>query len=316
MRAHIIHARHLTNRAPIVNAIMQALKPICKSVDLVAEHDPTSIRPDDVKLFTNTPVPDAEYAYFNAALKPMSVTAISNALKHRLALTRASEDPSCLHLIVEDDSIFTTDFASRLPGLAADYQTNSVLFMGVPVKTDGATVANVFDAYKVLPSCDAYLVDAATAKAMLQEFNTGIRFPCHLQLTYAALKHSVALKAVAPTATVDGTKFGIYASTINVNNPLMYNGHYLRISTLLAKKDELSKDEITQLDTMFTEIDYKMNPEFFYLKAVLETRKKNIDFAMALYSHAYKMYQMYGTPLTQGSDFMRDYMKMFVHVQD
>lgn len=316
VRVHIIHAQHLTNRVPLVNAIIQTLKPVCKQVEIVADKDPGMLSAEDIRLFANKPVPEPDLAYFNGALKPMSVTAISNAMKHRIALSQASEDPSCIHLVLEDDSMITNEFVEKLGVFARTYQSNSVLFLGVPLKPNGTDMADVFDTYAVVPSCDSYLIDAGTAKILLQEYVADIRFGTNIQMTYAAKKHKVDLKAASPTISIDGSKMGLFASTIEVNNRLVYNGHFLRLSALINKQDDLTEEELKMVDEMFTAVDHKMNPEFFYLKAKLENRKKNYDYALALFQQAYKLYDSLGTPLTQGSDFMRDYMKMHIHFQD
>ena len=71
-----------------------------------------------------------------------------------------------------------------------------------------------------------------------------------------------------------------------------------------------------EIDGLFQSFDYKNNPEYFYLKAKYETKKGNYDFARALYKGAFSMYEALGAPLTQGCDFMKDFMKLYREFQD
>jgi GR25 family glycosyltransferase involved in LPS biosynthesis len=316
LKVHILHAQYLANRAALVQLNMQTLHSLGMEVKLVLDKDPNLINQDDAKLLTNAPVPDPELAYFNAVLKPMQITAISNALKHRFALESASKDPSCLHLVLEDDTVFSSNFSEHIKQAMNAYKSNSIVCLGVPVNGESVDrLKSITDMYKVLPCCEAYIVDASTATKMLAEYSS-IRFPNNIQMTYTALKHKISLQAYDTTITVDGTKLGLFASTIEINNRLVFNQTYIALLNIINKAGNLSPEDIKSTNNLFASVDYKNNPEFFYLKAKLETRKKNYDYALALYQRAYTLYENQGTPLGQGSDFMQDYMKLHIHFQD
>jgi hypothetical protein len=245
----------------------------------------------------------------------MQITAVSNAFKHRMALLNASNAPDSVHLVLEDDVVLSANFAEQLKIAMELYETNSVLFLGVPVQVGEGPIKTITDAYKVPPCCESYIVDAQTAGRLVQEYSA-IRFPNNIQMAYSALKHKVDLKSFNPTITVDGSKLGLFASVIEMNNRLVFNPVFVNIYNIVNKPGDLTVEDIETADKLFGAVDYKMNPEFFYLKARLEMKKKNFDYALALYQRAYTLYDSQGTPLGQGSDFMRDYMKLYVHFQD
>jgi hypothetical protein len=118
-----------------------------------------------------------------------------------------------------------------------------------------------------------------------------------------------------PNIFIDGSKLGLYFSSIEVNNRLIFNQDYVTLARLIGEKDEFTDEEQQIVDGLFIDVKLKTNPEFYYLKAVYETKRKNYVFAKAIYEYTYDLFEMNGTVLNNQSTFLRDYMKIFKYLQ-
>lgn len=318
---HVIHAKYLANRrslfAPLIAKLQESQ--LLGSVVMHEECDPNELTAEHTKAFTSNPLPDNDsHAYFNSAIQPLAVTQVSNVLKHKSALSSiaSATDKQQLHMVIEDDVLYGTDVANQIIQAMHLYKPGTILFLGVPSPpcANPPEERNITDFYKVLPCCDSYLLDSKTAAGILPIYNA-IRFPHHVQLTFAALKTQVALKCIAPHVFIDGSKYGVVTSNVEINNRLALNPKYNEMSQAIAALAVSGAVRNQNIDEMFKAFDFKLNPETYYLKARYETKLGNYAFARALYAYAYKLYCNNGTPLTRGSEFMQEYMKIHKHFQ-
>ena len=329
---HVIHAKYLENRVGIYQMLLMRLKEagILEGVNVITDKDPIDIVANDVfQSFTRNNLPnDDKLAYYNGVIKPLGPTQLSNCLKHKLALeaVAACEDDSQVHLVVEDDILFNDSLPTMLEKAIKMSQNNAMLdahkrllmFLGVPsAATEEVQIRKVLDTFRFLPCCDSFLINNLAARAILQHF-VPMRFPVHLQLTYAmARSEGFELCMIAPNIFIDGTKLGALPSNVELNNRLVFNAVYNKLKQLIDGLCEQNKeDSKAEICKLFEAFEYKSNPEYAYLKARYEAKKGNYDFALALYKHSFKQYEALGTPLSQGSEFMKDYMMLYRELQD
>lgn len=319
---HVIHAKYLRNRVDLFRNLIVKLSEgqLIESVVMHEDNDPHHLTSEHMNHFTAQPLGDSDpHAYFNSAIQTLAMTQVSNCLKHKGVLTTIASANDPLHLVIEDDVLYSENVVAQLQDAIKMYVSGSVLFLGVPTprspdaQTPTMEQRNVSDFYKVLPCCDAYLVNSVTASRLLPSFDK-MRFANHVQMSFAALKSDVVLKCVSPNVFVDGSKYGVFSSNLELNNRLVFNPKYnMMLQTILAVKDNAPRNK--DIDDMFAKFDFKSNPEIYFLKARYETKLGNYVFAKALYAYAYKLYQNDGTPLTRGSLFMQEYMKLHRHFQ-
>jgi hypothetical protein len=340
----VVHAKYLANRIPLMQTLITLLQQadIVNSIKIYTDKDPGEILPEDVGKFSNQPIEDGPLAYFNAVMKPMSIVQISNALKHKMILEdivaqAASSDTNhdndedsrpMINLVLEDDALFSDDIAVKLMEAVDIYYggNNGIMFLGLPApKSDKTTIGNVMDVYKVLPSCDSFFIDAPTARTILNEYDTfRIRFPTNIQMTYTFLKTNTDIKMLMPCIFMDGTKFGTFHSNLELNGRLQFNPYYMMLADLIVNAPLPPEDGVggyadadkERIDKLFEEAQYKSHVEYYYLKAKYETRKGNFEFALSLYKYTLDLSEKMGIPMTQGSEFMKDYMKLYREFQD
>lgn len=345
IHVHIIHAKYLENRTPLFQMLINKLKEknMLSAVTVYSDKDPNEIIGPDVGCFTNQPVPDGDkLAYFNSILKQMTLPQLSCGLKHLHVLRNiAKSQPSdinandadagadaakIVNLVVEDDVLFSDNIDTQLKVAIAEFEKLSpkkILFLGVPSPASPEpTVRDFAEFYKVLPCCDSFLIDHPAAVALLAEYSAPpnrIRFVNNVQLTYSLLRLEIPIKILTPHIFVDGSKFGAVNSNIELNNKLILNPAYNVLAQAIDALPQENPANPTkrkpEIDQMFARFDFKNSPEYYFLKARYETKLGNIHFAKALFDFIYKTQIACGAPLTQGSEMMREYMKIFKYLQ-
>jgi hypothetical protein len=333
LNVYIAHAKFLHTRAQLVDNLVGALGAarrdgVVNDVKMVTEMDPNELRPEDVVYVTAQPIEDGPQAIFNGLLKPMTITQVSNALKHRHILQQiASGADDVISLVLEDDVMFVDGISQQLAQAASLYEQRpeprGVAFLGFPgprpEEGAGAKLINVMDIYKLLPGCDSFLVDAPSARTLLAEY-AKVRFANNVQLMYALQKTNLAASMMVPNIFMDGTKYGIFHSTIELNGRLIYNPNFIALSEAIRVGSErdggLSAADHDAIRALFEQAPHKAHVEYFYLKARYETARGKYHYARAIFQFAHALSKHVGIPLTQGSEFMKDYMKIFRYLQD
>jgi hypothetical protein len=318
LNVYVAHAKFLNIRAPLVQNLVAALSAAAIPVKVVTDMDPNELKPEDARQVTAQPIEDGPMAQFNALMKPMSIMQISNVLKHQHILQEIAggADDDLVSVVVEDDALFVDGIAQQLTqalGLYPREKPGGVVMLGLPGprKPDAApALIDVLDVYKLLPGCDSYMMDPPTARAVLAEY-AKIRFANNAQLTYALHKTKLPAKMLVPNIFMDGTKFGIFHSTVELNGRLIYNPNFIALSEAIRA----GSADAEKIKALFDEAQHKGHVEYFYLKAKYETARGRYHYAKALYEFAHALCKNMGVPLTQGSEFMKDYMKIFRHLQ-
>lgn len=322
VNVYVIHVASFKNRKVSIDrleTIMKKDERFNVSFRYVTECDPENLLPDEIKNSVNyEQIKEENVAMFNGLLKNMHVNQLSNTLKHKKALQLIEDGEDVdFSIVIEDDVIFNDDVAENLHIILNHLPENyDVMFLGLPSsKQDQETpyYQPLKEVFKVLPCCDSYLISKKAA-TMLNEFYLPIKFQNNIQLSYLFTKLEFETYLSIPNIFIDGSKLGLYFSSLEVNNRLIFNQDYVLLTQLLSKKD-LTEEDKKEIDKAFVDVKLKTNPEFYYLKALYETKKGNHIYSLAIFNYAYDIYESNGAVLNNQSLFLRDFMKVFKHLQ-
>lgn len=286
----------------------------------ITEHDPQTITQDDIRQCVNyDQIKDETLAVYNNFIKNLHINQLSNALKHRKAIQYITEQADVDYsIILEDDIVFNDNIADILYECltTSPPENYDILFLGLPSSKDiqGEKFQKVSDVFKILPCCDSYAITGKAAK-LLFESSLPIKFSNNIQLSYLVAKHSFETYLSVPNVFIDGSKLGLYFSSLEVNNRLIFNQDYVSLAKLIGEKDVLTDEEMQVIDKLFVDVKLKTNPEFYYLKALYETKRGNFEFAKAIFDYTYDLYEANGAVLNNQSVFLRDYLRVFKYLQ-
>lgn len=285
-----------------------------------------------------------EYPDLAKEVRGMHVNQLSCALKHVATLQRIvqnSRDRGGYHVVLEDDIVFGDEQAlrSRLHdvfwNLPSDYD---IVFLGLPspkpgsagadnerlVRVDGRDLFQVLASpgqflMPMLPCCESYVVNPAAAARMLP-LSKPIRLPANLMLTWLSRKLSLRVYSSVPNIFVDGSKLGVYLSQLDSNNRLIWNEHYLHLEELCKDKDKCrvllqNPDKLRETQEFIDKIQFKNHPDMLRLLARVQMHLGNYKEAAAIFEQVYKVMVAENCVLNAGSQFLRDYMSLHVHLQ-
>lgn len=325
LKIYVIHTATLEVRKSLVETLFEKIKQQASGVQLEVEwltnyYEPGALDQklvsEKIKLGKNEQDPS-----FDMFARNLHVKQVSNVLKHAHALQRAAEEASSYDyfLVIEDDVIFVDDIGTQLEKFMK--KNNSIewdiLFLGQPSTKDygnkqGEVILRpVQDTFKVLPCCDSYILKSSVAKASYEQF-LPIQYTANVHWSFVLSNKLKDFKAMAsvPNIMVDGSKFGIYISTLDPNNKLFMNPDYNRIHQVVINGGDLDA-ALAQLDT----IKFKTHPDITHLTALIYKQKGKYEKAVELMENAYNLYKSNGAIVNSESDILKDYIAIYQHMQ-
>lgn len=306
---------------------VQKLSALCDSRGIrfatVTSQEPQDITPDLIKSIVNiAPTPELP-PEFSSVLRPIHVNQLSNSLKHFTALRMVVENstlhPNAKHVILEDDVLFNEADVLRLldSTISSSPADADIVFLGLPSTKSGTLQDVSFEkttsVFKVLPCCDSYIVTASAAAKLINAF-LPIRFPTQVQLTYLIDKLQLKSFVCSPNVFIDGSKLGVYMSSIEANNMLIWNPQFHQIRMILAKPS-LSAEDLKTVDELLKNAHFKDHADFLYLSAQNHTLNKRYAEAEKDFSRAFDIYVAENSIFGPESMFMKDYTRIYRHLQ-
>lgn len=330
-----IHATHLKEREKIINDFRNNLEKFNfknyskKIINVITNYDPSEINIDLVKEKVNyDPIKSdseskKELEFFNGALKNLHIFQVSNCLKHYYALKMASEaGENDVNLILEDDILYEEKIFDSLEKIiveSSDSKKNDLIWLGLPSNksnnnNDTPDFRNQRELFRVLPYCDSYLINKKTAQKLYQNF-LPIKWISNIQFSYLIEKLQIESRIVIPNIFMEGSKFGLFMSSLNCNNQLFFNRDYMTAFNILNNNNEISNTESKTLQDLFANSQISQNPDFIHLNAKYLTKKKQYQEAEKMYKKIFKIYQDNTHIINNESNLLKDYIHLHKFLQ-
>lgn len=296
-----------------------AASPFNVAVSVVTGQEPGDLTPDLIKTIVDI-TPSADVAQFAPLLKPLHVAQLSNNLKHFTALRMITENgkehPGAAHVVVEDDVLFNEDAISMLMNtIKAAPAAYDLILLGLPSTKNGTLKEITFEpssnVFKHLPCCDSYVVTTKAAAFLIKNY-LPVRLPTHIQLTYLMQKGELGAFICSPNVFIDGSKLGAFMSSIEQDNALIWNPQYNRLRSILSSDDDNTLGEV---DALLTVTHFREHPDFKYLAGKAHVRCGRYEQARKEFDSAFDIYVTEKCILGPQSQFMKDYVKLFRHLQ-
>lgn len=307
----IIHAQFLATRHDNLKSLNEGFTSCGTEVVIVTGPEPPMDNPQMLKSLclvdTNNLGPPNIASVFSTLSKNISVQELSCALKHATALQfiagKEDQVESSWHFVVEDDVIIR-DIKVLMHICENAPRDADILMFGIPTNQPPPEIGQVrFDLLMkpfVLPVCDCYAVRMRSA-SILSKSIIPIRFCMNTHLSWIMSNSSMNVYVTSPTFSMDGTKYGTFVGSINSNNPLILNKHYMQ----LAGDATLGMDAFYDIHA---KMEFNEHPEVRLLLAKkLDQNGRHTD-AIREYAATMDLIEAHNGVLGQNSDFMRSYL--------
>lgn len=317
---YFIHSKELSTRKPFCEKLLQTLKGAFDvNVHYIEEHDPTEIDMAKIQSYVKLDKPDTK-DIFDALIKNVHIRQLSNSLKHLEAYKKIFDSDDDYSLILEDDVLFSNNVNDELMNAIKAIKKIKdkwhIVFTGMPHPVDfkiEKPIIKTTDVFKIIPVCDSYFVNKKTVKELIDAFSP-IRYITNIQLSYAMTHKNIETYMYSPNVFIDGSKYGVFLSSLEANNKLFFNNDYNKLVGLV-RKEVLSEEDMKEVESLKSVIQFKEHPDIQYQFGVFEIRKKNYKEAKAIFDSIYDIYTKNSSLVNNESEFLFNYCNLFSHIQ-
>jgi len=215
---------------------------------------------------------------FKNQVIPINTCQISNIAKHLKAYELIKNSNDKYNFIIEDDIIIIEEFINNIKSLLQKIKKEEydLIMTGIAINQEGELkFVNSYNYFKVLISKCSYFVSKDCAIKLI-EFLSKFRFPMKLSLSYFIWQNKDTIKSYVLNKNLffEGSKIGIFTSSINNNNFLYQNGEFVKLTQLIGDSEYVSNDIIKKAEEIYNNAG-KNNPDFLHTLGLAYYKNKN-----------------------------------------
>jgi hypothetical protein len=216
---------------------------------------------------------------FKNQITPINTCQISNIAKHLKAYELIKNSDDKYHFIIEDDIIIIDEFINNVKTVFKKILTTEydLILTGIAINQEGddLKLINSFNYFKVLISKCSYFISKDCAIRLI-DFLAKFRFPMKLSLSYFIWQNKETIKSFVSNKNLffEGSKIGIFTSSINNNNFLYQNGEFVKLTQLIGDNEYISDDTIKKAEEIYNNAG-KNNPDFLHTLGLAHYKNKN-----------------------------------------
>lgn len=320
---YIIHSKALSNRDIAIKNLSTKLKTSkytnisVEEIYVIASNDPSDIELTTIQQIIDYSVlNESHLQVFNQFIKNLHINQLSNTLKHVDALHKITEQPNDdLHLVLEDDMLFGDDVCKNLDDIISKYKKEPIVFLGLPTKSDSTDIdiQPTSNNFQLVPLVDSYIINYETAKLFKENFFP-IKYSTMFQYNYIMKKLNIDSYQSNKNIFINGSKYGMFVSSLNPNNALVFNKDYVTVMEIL-NKDILSDDDKKIVEKLRTDSPINSSPDFLYLIAKYLTKESRFTEAEQVYKQSYDLLVVNNGIINHESALLKDYIRLFKNLQ-
>jgi GR25 family glycosyltransferase involved in LPS biosynthesis len=229
-------------------------------------------------------------------IAPMNIEEFSNLLKHKDAWRRCTRSDAELCMVIEDDAMIMEEGKAALLSLIdvlkkSDPTNWDVCMLGIAKKVDDGVfqdqmLVSVKHAFTVLPEKECYMITPRSAHKLLATIDK-ITFSARHHLSWVSITDRVKIVHPVFRVTLDGSKLGLFPSSIHHNNMLILNFEYMEMWKAFSSggggEGEIDYSAMAKL---YNTVKHINSPDVMHLYAVILYRCKRFDEARDMFDEA------------------------------
>lgn len=227
---------------------------------------------------------------FKNLIQPINTNQLSNFAKHLKAFeliksNNENEGEKHHYFIIEDDIIIIDEFIDNINLLLDEINKNSydLVLTGIAINQPGDfKLLNSYNYFKVLVAKSSYFISKDCAIKLI-DFMDKIKFSFKVNLSYFIWNNKDIIKCFVSNKNLffEGSKIGIFSTSINNNNFLYQNGEFVKLSQLVGDKDFIDIQTLKQAEEIYNSAG-KNNPDFQHTLGLAYYKNKNYKKAKEL----------------------------------
>jgi GR25 family glycosyltransferase involved in LPS biosynthesis len=220
---------------------------------------------------------------FKAAQVKFNLAQLSNLHKHIHAYEIIKKSTTKHNFIIEDDIILLEDHKNNFDDFLKSLHSfdYDVLLTCLAMNEDNKSKINIIpikNYFKILLTKNSYFITPSTAEK-LSEYMNVIRFPMKLSLSKFLFdnKDTLKLYILNKHTIFEGSKLGLFPTSVNTNNYLLQNNSYITLATMYNNNEQ----DLNKVYKHYMDFG-KDNPDFLHILGLLYYKNKRykeaIDF--------------------------------------
>jgi hypothetical protein len=257
---------------------------------------------------------------FDGMVKNLHVKQVSQVLKHYKAYQLFAKSSADWLLVIEDDTLTSqgvADILNKLMNNSSLQAEFDIINLSCPIPM---TIANseglheITQHFRFTPTVDAYLVKKEAAIKLAESY-IPVHFAQTTQLSFVADKLGLKIGMHVPNLFVNGSKLGVYLSSLEVNNRLFMNTDYNKMFSIMTKP-VITDEDMKEVMNILSQTSFKDHPDFQYQLAILHMRRGEYAKSKELMEKVYNIYTENDCILNSESEFLLNYTRIFRFDQD
>lgn len=317
--------KEVPNRVSNISRGIHFIKNICDQIGLqtkfhtLAEPTVADIHRDIKSFEARIKFDEIQEEPYKKLTQPLTLQELSNYEKHRLAFaTIANGSMDDLHLVVEDDihmlPMMEQGWKEILNVLLSN-QSKPFVVLSLANELQSSTSNHLvpFESVKtaIIPSKEAYFINPNVAKTLF-EYTQTIRMHMRNTLSYWINKNIENTFIPSKRISFDGSKLGIFPSTVHSNNILVFNQEYMQMLKMLSEPEK----DISKIHKTYKIIERLQSPDAMHLYAVLLYQGKRHDEASEYFRKAVDEMVSQKGLITRQSELLQNSIEFYKSVQE
>ena len=282
----VIYTKSLSNRTQYINSTLTFLKNLCEKhnlkVNIIIVDSPNNsdILNDSEKYNKRVNYDKIENCEYNNNIIPLNPNQISNIEKQRNALLKVKENE--YNLILEDDVIISKDYIDNIEILIKNI--NILENLDILITSDFIYNENKnmellsFKEYdKILISKSSYLINKKTADKLFESTDI-FKYDYKVSLT-KFLKNNednIDSKILNKCIFLEGSKVGIFGSSLKNKNFLSQNSQYIELAKLV-NFNIIDDNIIKNASEIYKSLENLENPEIDHIYGLVYYKSNDIN---------------------------------------
>jgi GR25 family glycosyltransferase involved in LPS biosynthesis len=335
LNVYIVHSVYLQNRVKYLNVTLDMIKKLADEQGLTVEmhmvKDPTKEYIEEhiedfnkrVKYEKEDGVAADEQ--FNSLISPLNVNQISNIEKHK-AIYQAickndSGDGKNLHFIIEDDVLVGEDYVHNVKMLFKNLKEDKltewdILFTCLSEMEKGETLSlkDSRKQYKFLLCKSSYFIRPFLASRLNRYLETFKHNLKNAISKYIWDNKEVRATVLNKHTFLEGSKIGLFTTSLNNSNFLFQNGHFVQLAKLV--NNDVITDEIAkEAEALYKQLEKFENPDILHTMGVMYYKRKDYENAKKYMTDACdKMRENFGY-VSKASEILNNAINIYQYDQ-
>lgn len=223
---------------------------------------------------------------FKNLITPLNTNQLSNFSKQHKAL-EIIKDSSCnLNYIIEDDIMIVDEFINNFSSLLEKIKTldYDLLFTSVAINDNSPNekFLNSYNYFKILIAKSSYFISKNCA-IKLYHYLEKIRFNFKLNISYFIHENRDTIKSFIYNKNLlfEGSKIGIFYTSVNSNNFLYQNGEYIKLTQLIGNNEYIEDSIVKEAENIYN-TSGKNNSDFQHTLGLIYYKNKDYKKAKSI----------------------------------